>query len=1581
MKTRIVNRKIVGSIVVVMMLIYGFQGTGYGEPQNDAPEFTPVCDRTPQVRDAIVSIVPGVSDCKNVTKSHLALIINLNLSDQNITALKAGDFDGLSSLRILTLYKNTLSSLPVDIFSGLDSLNRLDLGSNQLSSLPVGIFSGLSSLNRLNLSYNHLTSLPADSFSGLSSLSSLSLSSNRLSSLPAGIFSGLSSLDWLSLSSNRLIGLPDGTFSGLSSLRSLYLGDNSVPLSIAVSLESVGEGQFKAMAPTGAPFNIVLPFSVTNGSIEGGATTTVTIPIGSVESEALRITRTPGTSDAITVDIGALPGVPTGHYGYRLAKSSTSDGDNTPVSFAITIPDYKPQINNAPAFTAGSGTTRSVAENTPAGINIGGPVSATDADGDILTYSLGGTDAASFGVVSTTGQLQTRAPLDYETKNAYTVTVTVSDGDLTDLITVGITVTDVEENQAPVFTAGSGTTRSIPENTPAGVNIGGPVSATDADGDILTYSLGGIDAASFGVVSTTGQLQTRAPLDYETKNSYLVTVMVSDGSLTDEISVGINVTDVDENRAPVFTAGSGTTRSIPENTPAGVNIGGPVSATDADGDILTYSLGGIDGASFGVVSTSGQLKTRAPLDYETKNSYLVTVIVSDGKLTDEISVGINVTDVDETPTDHAPVFTEGSGTTRSVAENTPAGVNIGSPVVATDADDDILTYGLGGIDGASFGVVSTSGQLQTRAPLDYETKNSYLVTVIVSDGSLTDEITVGITVTDVDENRAPVFTEGSGTTRAVAENTPAGVNIGAPVSAVDEDEDILTYSLGGIDAASFGVVSTTGQLKTRAPLDYETKNSYLVTVTVSDGSLTASITVGITVTDVDENRAPVFTEGSGTTRAVAENTPAGVNIGGAVSATDADDDILTYTLSGIDAESFGIVSTTGQLKTRAPLDYETKNSYLVMVAVSDGKLTDVISVGITVTDIDENKAPVFAGSRTTRSIAENTPAGVNIGDAVSATDADSDASLTYTLSGTDAASFGVDPTTGQIKTQASLDYETKNAYMVIVTASDGVLTASISVAISIVDVDENRGPVFPGSRTTRSVAENTPAGVSIGIPVSATDADGDSLTYSLDGTDASSFGVVSTSGQLKTRAPLDYETKNSYLVTVTVSDGALTASISVAITIIDVDEVPPEPISSKVSISEIMFGSERRFTPTQWIELHNSGTDIIDLTGWTLTIQNRNSPDLTGPVNATITFEDDFWGDAPRIWPDDTVLIVGRDSSENSGNLAEDQIYDLGWRKGLGGLWYTFLSAEGFYIKLIDDAGNLVDEAGNLDGGVVQWKLPYGTNRGRTRSGRRTSMIRRYADSIALDGTQAGGWISAVDANLTAEQQTYYGERTDISTPGIGIIVNEVAPQFTEYDVNQDGVVNILDLVLIATRFGQSGPNAADVNGDGAVNIQDLVLVASALGNTAAAPALHPQGLTMLTATDVQRWLTQARGLALTDADSQRGIVFLEQLLSSLIPKETALLHNYPNPFNPETWIPYRLAHAADVQITIYNTRGTVVRRLDVGHQSAGFYTARAQAAYWDGRNEHGESVASGLYFYQFRAGDYTALRRMVILK
>ena len=155
------------------------------------------------------------------------------------------------------------------------------------------------------------------------------------------------------------------------------------------------------------------------------------------------------------------------------------------------------------------------------------------------------------------------------------------------------------------------------------------------------------------------------------------------------------------------------------------------------------------------------------------------------------------------------------------------------------------------------------------------------------------------------------------TTRAVAENTAADTNIGSAVAATDPDDDTLTYTLSGTDAESFRIDGTTGQLRTNAALDYEAKTSYSVTITVSDSKLTDTIDVTITVMDVNENRAPAFTDGSSTTRAVAENTGSGQNIGSAVSATDLNADTLTYTLGGADAASFSIDNTNGQLHQRS----------------------------------------------------------------------------------------------------------------------------------------------------------------------------------------------------------------------------------------------------------------------------------------------------------------------------------------------------------------------------------------------------------------------------------------------------------------------------------------------------------------------------------------------------------------------------------------------------------------------------------------------------------------------------------------
>ena len=114
---------------------------------------------------------------------------------------------------------------------------------------------------------------------------------------------------------------------------------------------------------------------------------------------------------------------------------------------------------------------------------------------------------------------------------------------------------------------------------------------------------------------------------------------------------------------------------------------------------------------------------------------------------------------------------------------------------------------------------------------------------------------------------------------------------------------------------------------------------------------------------------------------------------------------------------------------------------------------------------------------------------------------------------------------------------------------------------------------------------------------------------------------------------------------------------------------------------------------------------------------------------------------------------------------------------------------------------------------------------------------------------------------------------------------------------------------------------------------------------------------------------------------TQRALIYLQHLLAAARPDATVLLANYPNPFNPETWIPYHLASGTDVKISIYDARGTLVRELTLGHQSAGYYTSRSRAAYWDGRNAFGERVASGIYFYQLQADELSPLRKMVILK
>ena len=1467
---------------------------------------------------------------------------------------------------------------------------------------------------------------------------------------------------------------------------------------------------------------------------------------------------------------------------------TVSDGNGGTDSIAVTInitnvlietAQQQSNVNVAPVFTDGDSAIRLVEEGTPAGTNVGSPVAATDADNDTLTYSISGTDTATFRIVSTTGQLITRretnyyvknrysvtvsvsdgnggsdtiavnihltnyedvnilnnntpffsdlhynefngvytfvdiidsvrefeiaenspaettvaeivtidqdrshqhwlqdslsgpdansfnvdnkdvldlspiflglpiigysfskittkAPLDYETKEDYSVIVTVTDLEgATDTLAVNIKVTDVDE--APEFTDGDTTTRAIAENVSSGISIGSAVSATDPEGETLTYTLGGTDAPSFSIDSSTGQLQTSADLDYETKSTYTVTVTASDGNLTETITVTINVTNLNEvvtQNAPVFSEGTSTTRSIAENTSSGTNIGSAITATDTDaGTTLVYLISGTDASSFSIVSSTGQLKTNAALDYEAKSSYTVTVTASDGNLTDTITVTINVTNAND-----APIFDDGTTTTRVVGEEVDIGTNVGAPILASDQDKDILTYSLGGTDAVSFTIDSSTGQLKTGVELDFDTKRTYSVTVTVRDddtsNSLTDTITVTININKnfLTAGVAPDFSERGSITRSVAENTAAGTNIGASITATDADSDEITYSLlDASDSASFDIDSTNGQLKTKADLDFETKNAYTVSVLAIDDSpraLWASTNVRINVTDVNDN--PVFTAGSSTTLTIAENTSADQNIGSPITATDDDEDTITYALGGTDAASFSVVSTSGQIKTKVDLDYETKSSYTVTLTASDGNGgTSPITVTINVTDVEEqaNDAPVFAdGDSATRSIAENTAVGTNVGAAFTATDSDND-TLTYSLSGTDAASFAVDNSTGQLKTNATFDYETKISYTVIITAADGKPNNgkdTITVTISITDVTENSAPVFTdGDSVTRSIDEVNYAGttvdtyVDLGSPINATDADNDTLTYSFVniGNNSDYFSINSSTGQLSGRR-LDYEIQSSFTLTIKATDSNNASdTITVTVTINDINEVPTFSSDAETTLyvqegtaASTDLGSAYTaydFDDGDTITFSLAGTDASSFqinssstqdytesspaysvfaigqlqTNASLDYDTKNSysvdvvaTDAAGltkttsiTINVVIAPDPAISSRTAAVRDAIVAAVSGVDSASNidgthlegitSLDLSDSSISSLsaGDFNGLTSLVTLDLSGNtisSLPSDIFSDLGSLTSL--DLSGNQLPTDLPDGIFSG-----------------LSLDTLDLSGNTGNPTIVLSIEKVTH--SENDALNQYYRVKVNTGAPfDFTlELHTYSFGV---------NTQIGPSVPISA-----GSIYSDSYKTTTFVLNGFVFSLGLEIVSLGDITLPDGHS------GYTFRNSDDQPfelipvGFGAPSQVgnADSQLPQTTELLSNFPNPFNPETWIPYQLAKPSDVSITIYDIRGNVVRQLDIGHQKVGFYTSRSRAAYWDGRNAVGERVANGVYFYLLKAGDYAATRKMLILK
>ena len=826
---------------------------------------------------------------------------------------------------------------------------------------------------------------------------------------------------------------------------------------------------------------------------------------------------------------------------------------------------------------------------------------------DDINPSTDSAEVAHFSI-SANGVLSFNFPPDYEAPpatnadapNTYRVVVVAADEPLgaanreLGYKKVTVNVTNMEETetvtlslrQAQVGTAVTAIYNDLDNERPDGTNL------------MWKWYLGGSEIPD---VSTARFTPTNSG-SHRAEASYTKT----DGSKkAASATITVRAVPAATNVPPAFPTGSDR-RSVDENSPPGTRVGSVVTATDP-GDVLTYTFsGGTNDSSYSIDPGTGQITVgaRTALDREVIGdpfTHTVSVVATDpagGATTQEVTITIN--DVNEDP-----VITDGD-TKASVVENTAIATVVSTytaypEVSGTPCAPATCTWSLKGPDAGDFEIGNqtdgTPGELTFKeapnyeAPADANGDNEYMVTVVVTDagiegkGKLSAERDVVVTVTNINEGAADTVVTLSSLVPKV------GVPLTATLSDPDGGEKDVEWqwSISGADTAG---VPGTPTATPPGDISGATSDTYTPKINDVGGTLTAMVeyadelgsdqtgmmaAANAVVADLAA-KAPVF-KPKPASRSVPENSETGDTygtdpdtytypaVGAVVTATDPNGGIMTYSLGGTDAGSFEIDQESGQIsvKTGTKLDRETKATYRVTVTAADpGDLSDSVDVTIKLTDVDEgpeimrapdaNVAPEFASAMTSRTVAENTVAGEDIFNPVEAKDDNND-TLTYVLGWTDAASFDIDPDTGQLMTLAALDYETKASYSVTVTASDsGGLSDSIDVTITVTNVNE--APVAP-TVANQTATEDT--AFSYTVPA-FTDPEGGTITYTATLSDDSALpGWLSFNASTRelSGTPLETDTPASLTIEVSATDdGSPSASAQVTFTLTVGEEAP-----------------------------------------------------------------------------------------------------------------------------------------------------------------------------------------------------------------------------------------------------------------------------------------------------------------------------------------------------------------------------------------------------------------------------------------
>ena len=701
---------------------------------------------------------------------------------------------------------------------------------------------------------------------------------------------------------------------------------------------------------------------------------------------------------------------------------------------------------------------------------------------------------------------------DYETQTTYHITLVAKDkANNSSSLDITINVADVDEN-APVFTSAS--SFNINENS----TTIGSITTNDSS---ATLSLVGANSSLFNLNANLLSFKVAPDYENEQQRLYSVDVRASDvlgNSSTQHIS--ITILDVDES-VPDTTPPSFTNPNIFNVEENQVNIGNIITDETA-----TLSLGGTD-ANFVELSNSTLSFKNMP-DYETKTTYSFSVSAKDdANNTATQNITVNLIDVDDT----APQFTSASSFSIEENKKTIASITLDEDVVLSLSGDDASLFTLAG------------NKLEFKSAKDYENDTHvYNVTINAQDNA-SNQATQNITVTLLDV--ADILPSITSTTISINENTTP-LTLLTNVMIDNGDSAISSINLIGDGSNNF-TLSGDGKLKTSssANIDYESKSQYILEANaINSAGQGVSSTITINVTDLDEI-APSFTNTSYNLH-IAENTTNVLTI--------TSDESVSYELLSGDISNIELIGDLLKFKVAPDFEQDTKNYTLSVKATDSASNTKTQVINITVDDQNDNE-PSFT-SQASVSVDENQLSALTL----SANDADSSDTLTYSVDGVDKNLFDFDANTHKLTFKNAPDYESgKTTYNLVATVDDGVHQVNQNIIINILNINDTSENLSFTSPSVVSVNENE----TIALDVNGNDTNSATLTYSLSGVDSDKLSIDSSTGIISFNTPADYESKTQYSAKVTIDDGAShTLDQAITININDLNDNVPIFIGS-----------------------------------------------------------------------------------------------------------------------------------------------------------------------------------------------------------------------------------------------------------------------------------------------------------------------------------------------------------------------------------------------------------------------------------